>query len=50
MFNISIARRQNLVSVALKLPLFVRAPVTTMLSDEQRSHVLCSRPCDRLCH
>lgn len=40
MFNVSIAGLQNLVSVALKLPLFARAPVLTMLSEEQGSHVL----------
>lgn len=40
MFNIAIARLQNVVSVALKLPLFVRAPVLTMVSEEQRSYVL----------
>lgn len=40
MFSVLIARLQNLVSVALKLPLFARAPVLTMLSEEQRSRVL----------
>lgn len=40
MFNISVARLENLVSVALKLPLFGRALVLTVLFEEQNSPVL----------
>lgn len=40
MFNISVARLENLVPVALKLPLFGRALVLTVLFEEQSSPVL----------